>query len=60
MAGLGEIATLAGPSAYETPLLPINPRQWLLWGVLILAVLVLLWIAWRLIRETGTSPRDAP
>lgn len=58
VATLGEIATLAGPSAYETPLLPINPRQWILWGVLILAVLVLLWMAWRLIRETGASPHD--
>jgi Mg2+ and Co2+ transporter CorA len=55
---VGEITPLAGVFAYETPLLPISPRQWTLWAMLILAVLVLLWMAWTLIGEKSTATRD--
>jgi hypothetical protein len=58
VAVVGEITPLAGVFAYETPLLPISPRQWTLWAMLILAVLVLLWMAWTLIGEKSTATRD--
>jgi hypothetical protein len=40
----------------------LHPRRdyqtWTLWGVLILGVLLLAWMAWRLARQRGAAPSD--
>lgn len=43
-----------------TPALHPGPdyRTWTLWGVLILGVLLLAWMAWRLARQLGAAPSD--
>src|SRR6266536_4219758 len=35
---------------------PIDTKRWLLWVSLVLAAMVLGWMAWRLLREMGSAP----
>ena len=35
---------------------PIDVKRWALWSVLVLAAVVLGWMAWRLTRQMGASP----
>ena len=51
-ADLGPQRDLAGPSALKLPFWQGEGRKWLLWGVLIAAVIVLLTMAVKLLRES--------
>jgi hypothetical protein len=53
LATAGEQRTLAGAAA-------LRPRRdyrtWSLWGVLVLGVALLAWMAWRLGKQVGAAP----
>jgi Protein of unknown function (DUF3999) len=51
-ASLGEQVTLAGPARLRAPM---DYKKWALWGSLILGVLVLGWMAYRLVRQVSNA-----
>jgi len=60
-ATLGALEELAGEAAYHPPFWATNPRQWILWAVLLLAVAALLWMALRLLRsDAGKGKEQQP
>lgn len=50
------VHTLGGPAALSARPRPPDARRIVLWAVLVGGVLLLLWMAWRLLREAPASP----
>ena len=52
-AKLGEEIVLGGEAKLKPPLLPSNWREWMVWLIMLLAVLILGGMTWRLVSQVN-------